>query len=94
MADRYQYRITLNGTVGEISDTPLSEQWQALANLSDRRGGVEAVYEERFVTDKSYLEMIESRAGHIVLVNGTVICPWNVRAELTDKPGNIILIGG
>jgi hypothetical protein len=87
----HQHRLTVNGNVGRITNDYPGEQWERICQNSDRV--TEAVWEERLVTDTDILPMLADTTGWITLDDGTVISPWEAKAELKERPG-IIIIGG
>ena len=67
MASYRQYRITVNGTQGEVLNSLPSQQWSRIAQVIEDRGGV-AMLEWRTVFDES-LEDVTVRVGahHVTL---------------------------
>ena len=47
----YQYRITVNGAQGNITNTYPKEQWENIASISDTGRVNAAVFEKRLVTE-------------------------------------------
>ena len=81
MNDYYQYRVTVNGTQGQIVNELPEGQWEQIAVVAEERG-YQAKLERRFVTDDSFLEMNGGAVpGYIRLPNGTVISGWEVQAS-------------
>lgn len=78
----YQYRITVNDTVGKIVDYLPNDDWKLVGGIYEERGLV-ATLERRFVTDTSILDYFggELPKGYLKLKD-TVICPWEVFAEM------------
>lgn len=79
----YQYRITVNGSE-RTSDYYPDEQWNKIFEQSEFRGGITAKLERRLITTPVILKMVEDaeQKGYIQIDNNTVVCPWEVLAEI------------
>jgi len=75
----YQYRVSVDGTVGAIIDQ-LPPHWGRIAEAAEERG-VPAILERRLVTDVSILPSLTCARGWIIL-GQTVISPWDVLASV------------
>lgn len=75
-----QYRITVNGSQGEITDHIDNQRWEKICDVCEDRG-LYAKLERRLITDKTILQMIEDKTGYMELDENTVICPWDILAE-------------
>ncbi len=79
----YQYRLTVNGS-SHIHKKYPSEQWEKIFEQSEFRGGIEAKLEQRLLTNKVILKMVENTKGFIVIGDSLVACPWDVLAEIKN----------
>jgi len=80
MKDYYQYRITVNNSIRDITDEYPGDQWSRIAEHQEERG-YHAIFEERLITDNSILPLLTNPVGYLKLKN-KVICPWIIKAEL------------
>lgn len=76
----YQYRITVNGSIGPVLTTYPGEHWSHVATCSEDRG-LTATLERRLVTDTSILELLTDATGYLKLGN-TVLCPWETQGAM------------
>jgi len=79
MKDYWQYRITVDGTQGAITENHPSEQWTRIAENQENRGYT-ATFEKRLITDETILPLLSDTKGYLNL-KGKVICPWELVAE-------------
>jgi len=74
----HQYRITVNGTQGQVLDALPSQQWSHVADVLEARGGY-ATLERRLVTDKSFLDF---QPDNVIALGEHVFTHWETFAEL------------
>jgi hypothetical protein len=77
----YKYRITVNNSISNITNTYPQKQWENIFQTYDNRGGIKAKFEKRLITDKSILSLLTNTKGYITLKD-KVISPWETIAEL------------
>jgi hypothetical protein len=76
----YQYRITCNGAIGNVTDDYPGEQWSKAADMVDERGGIATLY-RRLITDADIMELLADSTGWMVL-KGRAIEPWQTLAQM------------
>lgn len=83
MTSYYQYRITVNGTVGSIiNEYPGGERWSSICDVIEARGG-KALLEQRLVAAGDMRKLVGDAPGYIpVEVDGELftVCPWEYLA--------------
>ena len=80
MSDYYQYRITVNGSQGEILDHIPDERWSLICEVMEQRGQY-AKLERRLITTHDILPLLVDPTGYIKLNDNVVVCPWQILAE-------------
>jgi hypothetical protein len=79
----YQYKITVNGNQGNITDIYPYKQWSRITIVEDERG-INAKFERRLITDTEILNMVENTKGYIK-IGDKVVCPWVTIAEFKNN---------
>jgi hypothetical protein len=80
----YQYRITVNNTVGAVVSTPMFAEWARAAEACEERG-MPARLERRLVTDLDILDFFggDMPAGWMRL-GARIVTNWEVFAEISQ----------
>jgi hypothetical protein len=78
--NRYQYRITANGSTGPVLDAYPGQWWAQIAEVCENRGG-QAILERRLITTADILPLLADRSGWMEL-GAQVVSPWEILAQL------------
>lgn len=76
----YQYRLTVNGSVGAVLNTYPGDQWSRIADVCEERG-LCAIFERRLITDTEILDLVCDTTGYIK-IGAKVACAWEIMAEM------------
>lgn len=83
--EKTEYRILVNGACKTYTqaDYP-ADQWTAIAEASESRGGINATLQKRFITDDAeFYNSLSDKAGFI-RVKSLFVSLWGTMAEINS----------